>query len=837
MAGDWGSKKNGVKIGVFWDGIEYNSDQSKARITNGRVRIDRDVNIIDSTNKLSVSGSAVTDASWSNLNVSGSGAETIKNVDESWVTLAYGSTTNANFNATMTGVDYADGTLTASDTVTFPARPYTVPNAPTSLAATRSSDTSYALSWTNKATTEAPYTAVVLQRRENDGAGWTAWTTVYSGAPKTSHTDTGTVADKIYQWQVYATNASGDSSTALSGTRATTVTTPGTLTAVRTSDAVATLSWSNPTTLDHYSTIHIERWSASTNSWVVVKTVLGTVTTTTIAIATNNRYQFRLRALATADNAVYSAYSTSGYIVTTPIGPGALNTSKSGTTIRLSWTNNHVYATAVYVEKSTNNGSSWAALHTLGASATSDTDTVTSGTAMYRVRVYNGSQYSAYSTGGNVLVDSQPNTPTVNLNRTVIDADTTSITVSWVHNPTDSSAQQNARYRWSYDNATWVPAYYQVTTAVSGSFTKGTFDNGKTVYVQVCTKGNHASYSNWSTSKTFVTSAAPAVGFTNYADNDVITDLSFPWFEFSYYDEEGTPQVGWQATLATGDGVIESLSGTTESSVQFSKAFADATEYTVTVTVTDGSGLTGSSVIHVSTDYALPPVPSVSVEWVPEFGHVVVSATCRDAVGAETDAYALSIVRRTENGWTAWVAWDGRPHDVDGIPVAMTAIDPIPPTNSTVYYRVEAIAEVGTSSFSEPEPVETPSDFVYLNAGEQFDKLARIIAAPAVDVTKRREKVLHRFAGRTKPVEFIGRQTETVLRLSGNVDGFGNHAELGGFIEWEDIATEAAPLCYRDPFRRLFVSLNEESVGHAASTDLVKVAVTLTEIDYNGEAY
>ena len=45
MAGGWGSAKNSIRIGVFWDGVEYNSDKSQARITDPRIAIDRGVNI------------------------------------------------------------------------------------------------------------------------------------------------------------------------------------------------------------------------------------------------------------------------------------------------------------------------------------------------------------------------------------------------------------------------------------------------------------------------------------------------------------------------------------------------------------------------------------------------------------------------------------------------------------------------------------------------------------------------------------------------------------------------------------------------------------------------
>jgi len=121
MAGSWGSKKNGVRIGFFYDSINVNAAGTKAQITGGRIRIDRDVNISDSTNALSWSGSLVSNGSTSNLNVSGSGAKTIKYTGSgSWVTLSSTSRVRASVSVAMSGVNYAGGTLYVSVSVSFP---------------------------------------------------------------------------------------------------------------------------------------------------------------------------------------------------------------------------------------------------------------------------------------------------------------------------------------------------------------------------------------------------------------------------------------------------------------------------------------------------------------------------------------------------------------------------------------------------------------------------------------------------------------------------------------------------------------------------------------------
>lgn len=288
MAGGWGSKKNGVRLGCFWDGIELSSDGSMARITNGRVRIDRDVNIVDSTNKLSVSGGAVADASWSNLNVSGSGEETIKGVGETWVALNYGSTKTATFSASMSGIDYAGGTVSNTETVTYPARAYAVPSAPTGLSVVRNSDTSFGIAWTDNATGDAPYTALLVERW--DGS---TWTQVASLGVVTSWTDVGTVANARYAWRVRAQNSSGYSGYVASPSYGTTPTAPSGASATRISDSQVNLAWSpNTSVLD---ATYVERWDNVANAWQLIATLSpgssGYQDGSTIA---NRRYQYRV---------------------------------------------------------------------------------------------------------------------------------------------------------------------------------------------------------------------------------------------------------------------------------------------------------------------------------------------------------------------------------------------------------------------------------------------------------------------------------------------------------------------------------------------------------------
>lgn len=212
MPGGYGSKHNGVKIGVFWDGISVTG--GTAKITDPHVNIDRDVNIADTSNTLSISGGSVDDDSWSNLNVGGSGEERIKTVVAQTVTLKYGSTVTYNFDASFSGVNYAGATLTASKSITFPARAYSKPAAPTSANATRYSATSESsvVKWVNNGTSgtdsAAPYTAIYVERLVDASTTWAQASLDLSSA-SVSWTDSSTLAGHRYKYRVVAKNSAG----------------------------------------------------------------------------------------------------------------------------------------------------------------------------------------------------------------------------------------------------------------------------------------------------------------------------------------------------------------------------------------------------------------------------------------------------------------------------------------------------------------------------------------------------------------------------------------------------------------------------------------------------
>lgn len=248
MAGGWGSRKNGVRIGAFWDDLQISSDGSQARITGAVIKIDRDARIADSKNSLSWSGGAVSDGSDSDINVSGSGSKTIKSVTGQWQTLDYGATKSASFAASMSGV--SGGTVTVSKSVPYPARKYNVPAAPTGLVAAMASDTTQNLAWSRTSTTDAPWQGTYLERRDNVNTAWQVIAGITgNNALATTYSDTTTQPDRLYEYRLRGWNSSGYGAYGISGFAGTTPLPATSVLAAKNTSGGITITFDNPSTI------------------------------------------------------------------------------------------------------------------------------------------------------------------------------------------------------------------------------------------------------------------------------------------------------------------------------------------------------------------------------------------------------------------------------------------------------------------------------------------------------------------------------------------------------------------------------------------------------------
>src|SRR5690606_4025610 len=99
---------------------------------------------------------------------------------------------------------------------------------------------------------------------------------------------------------------------------------------------------------------------------------------------------------------------------------------------------------------------------------------------------------SAFRQTNTVQLAAPPNPPTILGPNGARDA-TGDITLSWQHNPVDSSEQRQYEWRWRIEgDPTWTTEPVEVTDAESHLVPGGTWNNGDTIEWAVRTWGEHA---------------------------------------------------------------------------------------------------------------------------------------------------------------------------------------------------------------------------------------------------------------------------------------------------------------------------------------------------------
>jgi flagellar hook assembly protein FlgD len=174
-------------------------------------------------------------------------------------------------------------------------------------------------------------------------------------------------------------------------------TAPTNLTATTTSSQQINLSWQDNATNE--ANYYVERAPAAKGTWKVIATLGANVTTyQDTGLTQNTAYNYQVRCKA---GSTYSSYSnTANAMTATLAAPTGLTAGViSASSISLAWTDSTTYESNYSVERSPNGSSSWTVIATLGSNVITYTNTgLTVGTAYYyRVRAYDGTNYSTYS--------------------------------------------------------------------------------------------------------------------------------------------------------------------------------------------------------------------------------------------------------------------------------------------------------------------------------------------------------------------------------------------------------------------------------------------------------
>src|SRR5690625_4159004 len=244
--------------------LAWRIDQSPSSVGSGtssvslrlRIRVETRRSVYDSSNSFNVSGdwpsrsgqsrniSHSSSTSWSSQN------RTIIYDERITVSTSYTGTRTRSFSASFSGIEAAPGTARVSGSRTVPRRPVNVPNTPSNVSASRNSDTSHRITWSQSTSSARPVTGFRIQRRTFGQNGWGGWVTRTSNVSSGSRawTDTGTRNNRVYQWRVVAVNSAGTRTSSSTGSLWTTPYEPTQVSARRISGDRIRLDWRDAVT-------------------------------------------------------------------------------------------------------------------------------------------------------------------------------------------------------------------------------------------------------------------------------------------------------------------------------------------------------------------------------------------------------------------------------------------------------------------------------------------------------------------------------------------------------------------------------------------------------------
>lgn len=528
--------------------------------------------------------------------------------------------------------------------------------------------------------------------------------------------------------------------------------TPSTPTVTRNSDTSHTLNWTcNASSQARVQNQYIQRryWTGSAwSSWSTISTKTTDRTsdtaesytdTTTVA---NRVYQWRIVA---QNSTAQTASGTSERAYTTPAAlTGVTATKTESGDIELTFaypSTSYVPDGHVLIEES-QDGGAFATLTTVaGRPATyTHSSPSTSVTHQYRasfvVDAVDGTGdglASATVLSGTVTLAAPPDAPTgLAPNGTAKDA-TDEQTLTWVHNPTDTSPQSKFQIRHRASSGdSWTEETAVESSTASWALAADTFSNGASSEPEwaVRTWGEHEDPSDWSATATIPMRDKPTWTINDPADGATLTGSTLT-MAGTYYQAQGLAMSTVERTLLDSeDEVLEVLtSGDT-----FATAVEDGADYTVSVRTRSSSGQWSDTVTAAySVDYLPPADVTLELEFDRDTGSMLLVLSADDPVTDVTVAATSAHVDRRVDGG-AYTRITGEAIDLSA---GFAAIDDRTcPVEGMVEYRVTAVSDSPSTAVMDPVSIEPAEDtYFYLSTGAAFSDVIRLWANPELSTS------------------------------------------------------------------------------------------------------
>jgi hypothetical protein len=480
------------------------------------------LNVVDSSNSLAIGGNWARSGTLALNGVYSAVPAWYADVD---VARVYGADTVASVSMSWSGVEYWAATLTASESYTVPARPYSLPAAPTGVTVARVSDTQQTVSWTRVGgdSSSAPYQSQQVQRA-TDGGAWATVATLAGSA--TSWSDATTAADHLYAYRVVAVNSSGSTASTSSAGMQTTPGAPTSASAAKTAGGDITVSWVDGARSSLALTWELQHSTDGGSTWSaqVSGIARGTTTYTHTAPSTATTHTYRVRAVSATGASTTSAWVTTGTVqlLAAPNAPTGLaavaNPSPATEPVVLSWTHNPVDSTPqskYQLRYRVAGAGSW----TTPAAVTSSTQGVTvtpsaawaaaNGTAIeWQVMTWGsyatGSAWSATST---LVLSSRPTATIASPAAGAVIA-TSALAAAWAYYDAEGSAQSAWAVELRDGSGTLVESQSAAGTATSATLAT-VLPDGSSWSVRVRVQDGVGLWSEWDSHAVTVDYAEP----------------------------------------------------------------------------------------------------------------------------------------------------------------------------------------------------------------------------------------------------------------------------------------------------------------------------------------
>lgn len=585
--------------------------------------------------------------------------------------------------------------------------PYSAPKPPVGFTAERESDDVAVLKWSGDYTGmdgAYPWSNVLIERRI-DAGGW--------GQIRELNWDATSFRDSIsaghrYGYRVRSKGPGGHSGYVECPAYVyTTPTAPSGCTAVRKSDSRADVSWRiAANAAESYKSVLLDR-RIDEGGWVQIATLGPSATNyTDNGISANHRYQYRVRAY----NGLYSVFSESGYIYTTPAAPSSVSASATGPTkVAVAAGGLAPYAAEHQVEHRSASGD-WGGSKTAGTFPV-DMPSV-AGLNYYRVRSGRDGLWSGWCESKGITTVAVPLKPTVSGLPAVYALGADAV-VSWTPNHPDGSAQTSAELEVT------DPGASTTTVSVEGDGGSASVTLGAvgTWRFRVRTHGAHPDWGAWSGYAEVAVAAPPVITVTSPSTDSAVAEVVPFAATWDVADVTGVASQTLRLLSSDGSPLHAVELGGDVREYEFRAGTylpANLDAYSIELSVRGGSTLSATATRRFTTDYAAPAAPIATVEYTPELGTEVTVIYGRDArasdggSGPVIPTESASVVRAMPDG-TQWLVSDGMG---DG----EKARDPLPPLETGFKYLVTAYSEVGTATTVEV-PAFVRADAVAINFG------------------------------------------------------------------------------------------------------------------------